>query len=97
MRDPKTLEEWQEAADAANFLLELESCRMFGLIEGGPEVNLARCESILNRAAKRGIAPRKLTGEEICQFLNSLSSSPAPEPDSTSPPESEPTPPQPPK
>lgn len=71
IRDPETPEEWQTAADAANLLLELESCRMYGLIKGGPKANIERCESILDLAANRGIHPRKLTSEEIWHFLNS--------------------------
>lgn len=72
MQDPKTTEEWQAAVNGANFLLELESCRMYGLIKGGPTVNLDRCESILDSAKNRDITPRKLTDEEICRFLQDL-------------------------
>lgn len=54
MKDPKTPSEWQEAVDAAKFFLELESCRAYGLISGGPEVNTIRCEKILKRGAELG-------------------------------------------
>jgi hypothetical protein len=77
-KDPETPEQWQEAADLANFFLELESCRMYGLIEGGPRADIERCDSILNLARKRGIHPRKFTGEEmwgLIQELNNSSSS----------------------
>lgn len=59
-RDPRTAEEWQEAADAAEFMLLLDSCRQYGLITGGPEAKLERCEWVLAEAAKRQIFPRKL-------------------------------------
>ncbi len=35
MRDPQTHEEWQEAVDAAAFMVYLHSARLYGLIEGG--------------------------------------------------------------
>lgn len=57
MKDPQTPEEWQEAADLAWFFLVLESCRMYGLIRGGPRANIERCESILIQAKNRGITP----------------------------------------
>lgn len=57
IRDPKTLKEWQEAADEAELLLCLDSCRQFGLIEGGPVANVERCEYILAEAHSRGVTP----------------------------------------
>jgi hypothetical protein len=58
-RDPVTPEEWQEAADAAEFLLLLDSCRMYGLITGGPKADIDRCVWILDQAKLRGVTPRK--------------------------------------
>jgi len=59
MQDPKTPEEWQEAADAAHFLLLVDSARQYGLITGGPEANVDRCISILEQAKAQGITPRE--------------------------------------
>jgi hypothetical protein len=59
-RDPRTPREWQAAADAAYLMLTLDSCRQYGLIEGGPEIDCERCEAILERAAKKGIKPAEL-------------------------------------
>jgi hypothetical protein len=56
-RMPKTREEWQEAVDWADGLLALDSCRMYGLVTGGPEVFIARCEYILRRGRTKGILP----------------------------------------
>ncbi len=58
-RNPRTREEWQEAADAAHVLLTIDAARQYGLIEGGPECNQKRCVEILRLAKRRGIAPRK--------------------------------------
>jgi hypothetical protein len=57
MDDPQTDEQWQEAADAADFLLLIDSARQYGLITGGPIVNVPRCIDILEGAAELGIFP----------------------------------------
>ena len=57
MRDPKSAAEWQEAADTAAFLVLLESNRAYGLVTGGPEVDVRRCEAILAQAKERGFEP----------------------------------------
>jgi hypothetical protein len=57
VEDPQTKEQWQEAANLAEFCLLLDSARQYGLVTGGPEVNLDRCEEIIAKARKRGIFP----------------------------------------
>lgn len=59
MRDPRTRKEWQEAADAAEGALALESARLYGLVTGGPVVDGERCVHILEMAADKGITPAK--------------------------------------
>lgn len=66
-RDPRTPREWQEAADLAWTLLMVDSAKQYGLITGGPAVNLDRCETILHRASRRGIKPH--FNEEIIREL----------------------------
>jgi hypothetical protein len=56
-RDPQSPDEWQDAVDAADLLLLLDACRQYGLVEGGPEVNIARCNELLAEGAERGIFP----------------------------------------
>jgi len=58
--DPETPDEWQSAADSADFLLLIDSARQYGLLEGGPEVNVVRCVAILERAADQGVFPTPL-------------------------------------
>lgn len=72
MVDPETPEQWQVAVDWAELLLMVDSARQFGLIKGGPRVNISRCESILKLGANRGITPRNLTDEELCRYLKQL-------------------------
>jgi hypothetical protein len=57
-RDPRTPEEWQESADIAQWGLTLDAARQYGLVTGGPVVNVDRCQEILDRAAEKGIRPR---------------------------------------
>lgn len=57
-RLPGTPAEWQDAADAAHFFLLLDAARQYGLVTGGPGVNVDRCVAILDLAAARGIRPR---------------------------------------
>jgi hypothetical protein len=58
MKTPRTTVEWQEAVDAAEACLALESARMYGLVTGGPEVNVERAQALLINGGKRGIYPR---------------------------------------
>lgn len=55
--DPISDQEWQEAVDAAQFYLLLDSCRQYGLITGGPAVSAERCEQILKFGKTRGFRP----------------------------------------
>jgi hypothetical protein len=57
MREPHSPAEWQAVVDAAEACLLLESARQYGLVTGGPGVNVGRCEDILNRGAELGIHP----------------------------------------
>lgn len=54
---PQTDEEWQYAADASKAFQLLESLRFYGLVEGGPVINLDKCEELLELAAERLIYP----------------------------------------
>lgn len=58
--DPKTPEEWQDAANGASYWLAVDAARKYGLLTGGPDVDVARCEEILARAALWGITPAPL-------------------------------------
>lgn len=55
-RDPKTPAEWQEAVNAAHVMRMIADCEMYGLITG-PEVNVERCDAILETGAKLGYHP----------------------------------------
>lgn len=73
--NPVTKEEWQEAVNAANTCLILDSCVQYGLIQRVPideqgnrtkdwwyrdsGVNVARCQEILERGAFLNIYPQE--------------------------------------
>lgn len=57
MIDPTCDRQWQEAVDSAWAHLLLEDARKYGLVRGGPEVNVVRCREILDRGKQRGIVP----------------------------------------
>lgn len=69
--DPRTLQEWQYAADLADLALCVDAARQFGLITGGLVVNVQRCEEIIERAATRLIAPQP-PPELLSVFVDAL-------------------------
>lgn len=58
-KDPRTREEWQLAVDAACALRLIADCKMYGLIAGGPTIDVGRCDDILDRGKAHGIHPSK--------------------------------------
>lgn len=56
--NPQTLEEWQEAVDAAAAARALADCKMYGLLKA-PPVNVERCDEILDGGRSRGIHPSR--------------------------------------
>jgi hypothetical protein len=71
-RNPRTLEEWQEAVDGAAALRMIADCKMYGLIEGGPEINVGRCDEILERGQSRGVHPSAPTEALALAYIAAL-------------------------
>jgi hypothetical protein len=70
---PKTPDQWQEAVDAAAAARTIADCMMYGLLAGGPAIDVARCDLILARGRKRGVlpsAPRIELAMDLVQQLN---------------------------
>lgn len=59
VRDPQTRAEWQQAVDAAETFRLIASARVFGLVTGGPTIDVERCEEILARGRARAIVPAR--------------------------------------
>lgn len=71
MSDPKTPEQWQQAVDLAAAARVLADCKMYGLIEGGPVIDVARCDEILDVGARLGVRPSKPTVELALELVAS--------------------------
>ena len=69
MQQPQTRDEWQHATNLAHTLLLIDAARLYGLITGGPDIDAARCEEIIDRAQALGITP---TDEMIEPLLAEL-------------------------
>lgn len=57
MKDPEMPDEWQRVVNFAEAFLLLDSAKAYGLVTGGPVVNTARCEELLERGRAQGIVP----------------------------------------
>ena len=55
---PANLDEWQDAVDSAHVLLLIDSARKYGLVTGGPEADIERCEQMIRDGRARGVVPR---------------------------------------
>jgi hypothetical protein len=69
MRQPQTPTQWQEAVDAAHAAISLDACRQYGLVTGGPEINMERCEQIIEQGRARGFVP---TEDAIPNFVDAI-------------------------
>ena len=59
VRDPETPEEWQYAVTAAHVLVMIDSAKKYGLVRGGPVINVDRCEWLLMEGRALGYEPRE--------------------------------------
>jgi hypothetical protein len=57
VKTPVTPAEWQEAVDIAHGALVLDAARLYGLVTGGPIVDVARCIEIIEQGRQRKIFP----------------------------------------
>lgn len=62
---PQTRAEWQSAVDAAEACLTLDSARQYGLVEGGPVIDVRRCRRVLREGRQRGIRPSPGVAEQF--------------------------------
>jgi hypothetical protein len=66
-KDPQSAEEWSEAVCLADAWLRIHSAGQYGLITGGPAVDVSRAEEILETGRKRGIRPDEKRVDDIIQ------------------------------
>lgn len=68
LKNPKTPAEWQFCVDAAEFYLAMDSAKQYGLITGGPIIDIERCDELLSRGKTLGYKARPL--DVLCkEFL----------------------------
>ena len=72
MTDPRTLTEWQEAVDAAAAARAIADCIMYGLLTGGVTIDVARCDAILERGARRGVKPSKPVTQLAVELVSAI-------------------------
>jgi hypothetical protein len=69
-KNPTTHEEWQNAVDAAEAFSVLHSARLYGLVTGGPEINIERCVEILEQGKQLDITPSPDAVEQLVAEWN---------------------------
>lgn len=65
MPEPRTDEEWKEAAEEAWFWWRFSRAQRYGLVKGGPAVDEEQCRETLLRAQTRGINPETRDLEKV--------------------------------
>lgn len=56
-KEPNSPAEWQGAVDVAYVMLLIDSAKLYGLVSGGPEVNVERAQDIIRRGEELGVVP----------------------------------------
>lgn len=69
MKEPETPAEWEDAVAWAEACLLLDSARQYGLVTGGPGVDVDRCVAVLEQGRSRGYSPTKAAVDLRIQAL----------------------------
>jgi hypothetical protein len=72
MKEPKTRAEWQEAVDAAAAARVVADCMMYGLLVGGPTINVERCDQIIERGQAREVYPSGPVADLAVELVASI-------------------------
>lgn len=67
--DPQTPAEWQEAVNLAEFCVLLDSARQYGLVRGGPKVDVERCLLVLSAGRTRGVLPQRAELDRLTRIF----------------------------
>lgn len=71
MKQPQNRAEWQSAVDAAAGLRALADCQMYGLITG-VQVDVGRCDELLEQGRRLGMLPSKPAGELAVELARAV-------------------------
>lgn len=69
IKDPTTPEEWQEAVDLAATHLRIDAARKYGIMTGGPEIDIERCVGLLKAGKEKGVTPSPGCVERILKQM----------------------------
>jgi hypothetical protein len=69
IREPQTPAEWNEAAALAEVMLDIDAARRYGLITGGPKINVERCRAIIRDARAQGIVSTAATINRVTEAI----------------------------
>ncbi len=69
IQEPRTSSQWRWVMNYAEAMLQLDACKQYGLIEGGPKVNPDRCRELLERGAALG---HKSSKKGVTQALHQI-------------------------
>lgn len=71
-KEPQTPEEWQQAVDVAAGARCIADCKMYGLIAGGPRIDIERADNLLARGREQGIEPSRPAHEIAIDLITQL-------------------------
>lgn len=54
-KHPQTAAEWQEAYDMAHVMRMLHDCKLYGLLVGGPTIDVQRCDYLIAQGNAMGL------------------------------------------
>ena len=66
---PSTDAEWREACNLAFTYIRIDAARAYGLISGGPTIDVARCEHIIVEGKRRGIESDEASFRKLLQLI----------------------------
>jgi len=78
-RDPATDDELQTAVNAAAACRLIADCKMYGLVDGGPAIDITRCDELLAMGAARGVRPNAPVEEIAIDYIRQWNADHEPE------------------
>ena len=71
-RSPKTPAEWQAAVDGAAAMRAIADCEMYGVLTGGPVIDVSRCDELLALGEARGVRPSRPDTELAIGYIQAF-------------------------
>lgn len=68
-QDPNTPQEWQEAINRAVLFRALHASKFYGMVEGGPTIDIDRCDEIFAQAIAQGYRPNATLEQLLAGYI----------------------------